>query len=136
MPIISYGCPTALAMEQERLARVVWEGCGVRGNPAISEQMAFFRVDTLLHYERSRERVNWRKKATNFSSSRLTKQEVRLHATTQTSTPMACACCTWAGIITVHINDHSSTQAAFVAASKWLPRVRSNVVTSPRPTVP
>ena len=62
--------------------------------------------------------------------------EVRVSATPQTSTPIACACCTWAGIITVHINDHSSTHAAFVCASTRLPRVRSKVVTSARPTVP
>jgi hypothetical protein len=62
--------------------------------------------------------------------------EVRAGAPPQTSTPMACACRTWAGIITVHMNDHSSTHAAFVGASTRLPRVRSKVVMSASPTVP
>ena len=40
-------------MEQARLARAGFEGCGGRGNPAISGANGFWRVNPLLRYERS-----------------------------------------------------------------------------------
>src|SRR6266511_894835 len=41
-------------------------GVASGGTPPSWKQMAFFRVDPLLHYERSRERVNWRKLRDEF----------------------------------------------------------------------